>query len=89
MSDKTGQGDSILVAEFMRGESEAIRVSLDAFRGGLYLSLRQWWKPDHASEFVPTRKGVVIRTWELAALAEAIEQAREMVEGAESGRATE
>lgn len=91
----TATDDKVTLAEFPRrnrstGAEEAIRVESADFNGKQYLHVRLWYmtRPNGTDDdgWRPSKTGVALREHELDALAEAVEQARQLVH--EQGRST-
>lgn len=41
-----------------KNDSSEIRITGEQFRGKLFVNIREWWKPPHGADFLPTKKGV-------------------------------
>jgi len=68
-----------LVAEFNKNASEVVRVQLTEYDGKQLLDIRVWVQNDKG-DFIPTRKGITIRTEQVNSLKQAIEKAAEECE---------
>ena len=70
--------------ELTRSETNKIIVSVDEYNGRKFLSLREWFKPEDKPEWLPTKKGLTIRTGELDRFIQAINAAKKELAGGET-----
>ena len=68
-----------LIAEFNKNASEVVRIQLTEYDGKQLLDIRIWVQNDKG-DFIPTRKGITIRTEQVNSLKQAIEKAAEKCE---------
>lgn len=72
--------------DIQKDEYEVIKVSLDEFKGGTLLNIRDWYRLNTRDEFNPSNKGISIPAQYVPELVKALNNAQEeMSEGGRGG----
>ena len=85
---ETGRRILALPRKGRDGSEDELRVSLDAFEGHPYISIRLWMLDRRSGAWWPTKKGLSIRMREAGDVADAIREALRLAD-AEEGRPRE
>ena len=79
---KESKNEGKLIAEFNKNASEVIRIQLTEYDGKELLDIRVWVTRDE-KDWIPTKKGISIRTEQIGDLKQAIDKAAEEIEKGE------
>ncbi len=70
----------MVLAEIKKNEKERIRISVETYRGSQFVDCRVYWE-DQEGEWRPSRKGIALSPDTIDLVIEALQKAREKLEG--------
>lgn len=80
MNTSKKTADHAVIAEWLKGQDEVVRVSLGKYRGHRIVSVRVWFRSSD-NTFLPGRNGISLAVMHVAKIRKALKKAEQMIRG--------